>query len=895
MKKGKGKKKSKNDNSQDKIDEAIFLDPLPEYFFADLNTTCFEAFSKRINEIPIKGELMLNVTKVRFSACQLSKLPPGLTAYTNIQTLILTDNKFTGFPHDELAVFTCLTTLDLSSNLIQKLDVELPQSLQSLDLSFNPFDVTSIWDKDLPNLQVLKLSSCEIESIPNTLPKWKDSLISLYLNGNNLREIPSILSQFPVLEYVNIFGNQIISFDQKAVGNNIKTLDLSLNDISEFSYDEPFSLQSLYIKNNLITRFPLKTLEIVGIKLINLTKCQIEGVLDFKCPPTLVAFELSNNRITGVTSLFASSTSNLGILDLAHNNIGELPEEFPIQNRLVHLILDDNKLEKLPKNLLQSKAIETLSCSNNKLIKLGKFDLPKLKILNLSFNRIQYLSDSFSSSIFLTEINVSFNLIDELPSSLSLCRKMMVFNGSVNQFRRFPSVLLSFPQLKSLSISGNLLSVLPKSISSLRFLKNLNVSNNHIKTIPPEIISLRQLTSFSASHNLIEDIPPLPDELIFLDLSFNKLNKFSVLLPKLQSLNLEFNQLSQFDFRLIPLTKYLSLSMNNFTNGLVDMTSEAIRAKSISCLEYVGNKYDKAKPLPPVRLHVMDNNHFTFPMKFGIGYASTMGDRLTMEDAILIRQYDENHSLFGVFDGHTGNASALSAADLLFHDFQKIISNDNFAENYSQAFVRINQVLKQLNVKDGCTAAVAVISEKRVYSIGVGDSRVVRVKRHSAERITTDFKPLDRPEYKRLRSNGLTVTPEGRINRKLAVARSLGDFWCGEGLFVKPDVEVYDICKDDVAIIMACDGVWDVIDEEYAARVVRASKSASDAAISLRNYAYALGSKDNISVIVVSLRPEEGTEGICDVNDVEELSEDEVSSEDEGMVLLPTPTRARWR
>jgi serine/threonine protein phosphatase PrpC len=104
---------------------------------------------------------------------------------------------------------------------------------------------------------------------------------------------------------------------------------------------------------------------------------------------------------------------------------------------------------------------------------------------------------------------------------------------------------------------------------------------------------------------------------------------------------------------------------------------------------------------------------------------------------------------------------------------------------------------------------------------------------------------------------------DGRIGRKLAVARSLGDLGCVDGGFVAPDVHSIDIGETEDALIIACDGLWDVMTDEAAAQVVSNAETAADAAVSLRNFAFALGSKENITVIVVKLHPREGDSGLC--------------------------------
>ena len=67
--------------------------------------------------------------------------------------------------------------------------------------------------------------------------------------------------------------------------------------------------------------------------------------------------------------------------------------------------------------------------------------------------------------------------------------------------------------------------------------------------------------------------------------------------------------------------------------------------------------------------------------------------------------------------------------------------------------------------------------------------------------------------------------------------------------------------QDDKFIVIACDGLWDVVDGNLATRVViqqfqmhgRGPEGAKKAAEELQSLAYRLGSSDNITVLVVTL------------------------------------------
>ena len=75
----------------------------------------------------------------------------------------------------------------------------------------------------------------------------------------------------------------------------------------------------------------------------------------------------------------------------------------------------------------------------------------------------------------------------------------------------------------------------------------------------------------------------------------------------------------------------------------------------------------------------------------------------------------------------------------------------------------------------GCTSTVVLITRNEVYCANAGDSRTVLASRGAAKDLSIDHKPDDPSEQRRIVDSGNYVE-EGRINGKLACARSLGDF-----------------------------------------------------------------------------------------------------------------------
>ena len=80
--------------------------------------------------------------------------------------------------------------------------------------------------------------------------------------------------------------------------------------------------------------------------------------------------------------------------------------------------------------------------------------------------------------------------------------------------------------------------------------------------------------------------------------------------------------------------------------------------------------------------------------------------------------------------------------------------------------------------------------------------------------------------------------------------------------FLIPDPEITQrtLMPEDYFLIIACDGVWDVFNNQDAVDIVKEAlrikpNDFDSAAEALRDAAYNKGSTDNISVIVVGLKP----------------------------------------
>lgn len=164
---------------------------------------------------------------------------------------------------------------------------------------------------------------------------------------------------------------------------------------------------------------------------------------------------------------------------------------------------------------------------------------------------------------------------------------------------------------------------------------------------------------------------------------------------------------------------------------------------------------------------------------------------------------------------------------------------------------------------DGTTAVVAVVAGMMCHVAWCGDSRAVLCSDDApAMELTRDHKP-DRPdERRRVERAGGTVVWAGtwRVGGVLAVSRAFGDRALKEGAHVVATPETVTVnlaehagsdSNGTIDVVLASDGLWDVIDAEGCRDIVRGQPSARLAARALVEKAFEEGSADNMSVVVV--------------------------------------------
>lgn len=129
----------------------------------------------------------------------------------------------------------------------------------------------------------------------------------------------------------------------------------------------------------------------------------------------------------------------------------------------------------------------------------------------------------------------------------------------------------------------------------------------------------------------------------------------------------------------------------------------------------------------------------------------------------------------------------------------------------------------------GCTAVCALVAGNQLVVANAGDSRCVLSRAGKAVALTEDHKPTNDEEFSRIMKAGGFVA-DGRVNGSLNLSRALGDLEYKQVsslppeeqmVTANPEIRSLRLTDDDEFLILACDGIWDVLTNEDAVTFVR--------------------------------------------------------------------------
>ncbi|KAL7077965.1 hypothetical protein ACQ4LE_003451 [Meloidogyne hapla] len=215
---------------------------------------------------------------------------------------------------------------------------------------------------------------------------------------------------------------------------------------------------------------------------------------------------------------------------------------------------------------------------------------------------------------------------------------------------------------------------------------------------------------------------------------------------------------------------------------------------------------------------------------YNIGSSSMQGWRINMEDAhvhLLELENDPTAAYFSVFDGHGGSHVAKLASRYLHKQIaqSEAYLQGRISDALIEGFLDFDEkMLEDDGLKDvsGSTAVVVLIKDNCIYCANAGDSRAVVSVAGLAVPLSTDHKPSNEEESRRIFAAGGWVE-FNRVNGNLALSRALGDFAFKTNKTLSareqvvtacPEVEICTITDEHEFILLACDGIWDVMSSQ---------------------------------------------------------------------------------
>ena len=198
------------------------------------------------------------------------------------------------------------------------------------------------------------------------------------------------------------------------------------------------------------------------------------------------------------------------------------------------------------------------------------------------------------------------------------------------------------------------------------------------------------------------------------------------------------------------------------------------------------------------------------------------GQRQYMEDTYIV---DENfvngYSLYAIFDGHGGSQVAMKCREhlktVLSENLLKY-SND-IASSLIHTFNELDDLLSiEESYMTGTTCLIILKKPDHIWVANCGDSRAIINAGNSFEYLSKDHKPIKDERARIEQLGGIITNFDGtwRVGGELAVSRAIGDKRLRPYVIAQPEVLYYKLTPFNKFIILATDGLWDIIKSKNA-------------------------------------------------------------------------------
>ncbi|XP_059865393.1 erbin isoform X7 [Delphinus delphis] len=386
----------------------------------------------------------------------------------------------------------------------------------------------------------LDYSHCSLEQVPKEIFTFEKTLEELYLDANQIEELPKQLFNCQSLHKLSLPDNDLTTLPA-SIANliNLRELDVSKNGIQEFpeniknckvltiveasvnpisklpdGFSQLLNLTQLYLNDAFLEFLPANFGRLTKLQILELRENQLKmlpktmnrltqlerldlGSNEFTEVPEVLEqlsglkeFWMDGNRLTFIPG-FIGSLKQLTYLDVSKNNIEMVEEGISACENLQDLLLSSNSLQQLPETVGSLKNVTTLKIDENQLM---------------------YLPDSIGGLVSIEELDCSFNELEALPSSIGQLTNIRTFAADHNYLQQLPPEIGSWKNITVLFLHSNKLETLPEEMGDMQKLKVINLSDNRLKNLPFSFTKLQQLTAMWLSDNQSKPLIPLQKE-----------------------------------------------------------------------------------------------------------------------------------------------------------------------------------------------------------------------------------------------------------------------------------------------------------------------------------------------------------------------------------------------
>ncbi|XP_068608760.1 erbin [Brachionichthys hirsutus] len=386
----------------------------------------------------------------------------------------------------------------------------------------------------------LDYSHCSLETVPKEIFGFEKTLQELYLDANQIEELPKQLFNCQLLHRLSVPDNDL-SVLPPAIANliNLRELDVSKNSIQEFpenikncktlavveasvnpisklpeGFTQLLNLTQLYLNDAFLEFLPASFGRLTKLQILELRENQLKMLPKSMQKLTqLERLDLGSNEFTEVPEVM-EQLSGIKELWMDGNRLTFLPGTLGMLKQLAYLDVSKNNLEMVDEQICGCESLEDLLLSNNALTQLPGLigSLKKLTTLKVDENQLMFLPDSIGGLTSLDELDCSFNEIEALPPSVGQCVNIRTFAADHNFLVQLPPEMGSWKNATVLFLHSNKLESLPEEMGDMQKLKVINLSNNKLKNIPYSFTKLNQMTAMWLSENQSKPLIPLQKE-----------------------------------------------------------------------------------------------------------------------------------------------------------------------------------------------------------------------------------------------------------------------------------------------------------------------------------------------------------------------------------------------